>query len=161
FVPYRPPPSSKQPPVQSFKPSPSNRALSPQNQQYQQRYPLQRQSTSGSQNSLGQQTSAGRPPLGTHPQSRGPSTSHTSINHIPSGGRGQYSPSPPLPTIQVRPSTSQDSYVARLRRTKATVWSARGQREDLDRSNSKEDKYNKRPKRPVARVPYPHSCPCL
>jgi hypothetical protein len=40
-----------------------------------------------------------------------------------------------------------DTYVARLRRAKATVWSAQGQREDLDRSNSKEDK-NKKYKRP-------------
>jgi hypothetical protein len=48
--------------------------------------------------------------------------------------------------LQVRPNSipPADTYVARLRRAKATVWSARGQREDLDQSNSKEDKYNKK-----------------
>jgi hypothetical protein len=48
--------------------------------------------------------------------------------------------------MQARPNSMSpaDTYVARLRRAKATVWSARGQREDLDRSNSKEDKYNKK-----------------
>ena len=90
-------------------------------------------------------------------QTASTSTSNSSIIRIPSG-HGQSYPAPSTPPIlQTRPANNgpppADTYVARLRRAKATVWSARGQREDLDRSNSKEDKYNKKyVKRPAPKV---------
>lgn len=104
---------------------------------------LQRNPTGSSANSLTQYIHPGALTVtsGHHRQTGSTSTSNSSINRIPSG-HNQSTP----PMIQGRPpSTSPaDTYVARLRRAKATVWSARGQREDLDRSNSKEDKYNKK-----------------
>jgi hypothetical protein len=87
----------------------------------------------------------GPPALAGHRrQTASTSTSNSSIVRIPSGHSGKYNPTPP---VKLRSTTIPvaDTYVARLRRAKATVWSARGQRgEDLDRSNSKEDKYNKK-----------------
>jgi hypothetical protein len=107
---------------------------------------LQRNPTGGSANSLNQYIHTGALTVnsGHHRQTASTSTSNSSINRAPSGHNQYTSLTPPL--IQGHPpSMSQaDTYVARLRRAKATVWSARGQREDLDRSNSKEDKYNKK-----------------
>jgi hypothetical protein len=153
------PPANSQPALQ---PSTSGRRSSPQDQQYpahahiqQQRQPLQRQLTAGSSNSLvTQYIQPGPPPPGHRRQTASTSTSNSSIIRIPSG-HGQYPPSTP-PTLHTRPANlpAADTYVARLRRAKATVWSARGQREDLDRSNSKDDKYNKKyAKRPAPKVP--------
>ena len=119
----------------------------------QQKQPLQRQSTAGSFNSLNQYVHPGPPPLAGHRrQTASTSTSASSIARIPSG-QGQYPSSTP-PMMQTRPNSisTSDTYVARLRRAKATVWSARGQREDLDRSNSKEDKYNKKYGHPKQRT---------
>jgi hypothetical protein len=92
-----------------------------------------------------------QPQPGHRRQTDSTSTSNSSINRV-SSGHAHYPPSTALITTQNRRSQGSpcDTYVARLRRAKATVWSARGQREDLDRSNSKEDKYNKKgTKRPV------------
>jgi hypothetical protein len=159
------PPTISQP---TFQRSPSNRAITPQplppqysqpqyppshahTTQPQQRYPLQRQPTAGSSSSLNapnamvQYIQPGPPALAGHRrQTASTSTSNSSIVRIPSGHSGKYHPSPPA--VQLRSTIpAADTYVARLRRAKATVWSARGQRgEDLDRSNSKEDKYNKK-----------------
>ena len=141
-----------------------------------QRSSLQRNPTAGSSNSLVQyvspaSSSGGRPTYATHRrQTASTSTSNSSINRIPSGNSQYYTGNSPsmqstTPLNLTRsPSTlgsvgAQDTYVARLRRAKGTVWSARGQREDLDRSNSKDDKaraqkYNK--KLPSSRV-----FPCL
>jgi len=137
-----------------------------------QRSSLQRNPTAGSSNSLGQYgtpvtSSGGRPTYATHRrQTASTSTSNSSINRIPSGNSQYYTGSSPsmqstAPLNLTRSPSSlgtvgaQDTYVARLRRAKGTVWSARGQREDLDRSNSKDDKaraqkYNK--KLPSSRV---------
>ena len=109
--------------------------------QTQQKQPLQRQTTTGSSNSLNQYIHPGPPLVAGHRrQTASTSTSASSIARIPSY------PSSTPPMMQARPNSMSpaDTYVARLRRAKATVWSARGQREDLDRSNSKEDKYNKK-----------------
>ena len=163
---YSPPSMSHQTGGQS---SPSGRISTPQNQQYpthghtqQQRQSLQRQPTAGSSNSLAQYIQPGPPPLFGHKrQTASTSTSNSSIIRIPSG-HGQYPPSTP-PHLQTRPTNAPaaDTYVARLRRAKATVWSARGQREDLDRSNSKDDKYNKKyAKRPPPKVTLTFSGHC-
>jgi len=119
-----------------------------------QKQPLQRQPTAGSSNSLNHYIHPG-PPLvtsGHRRQTASTSTSASSIVHI-SSGQGQYPVTTP-PMIQARPNSISpaDTYVARLRRAKATVWSARGQRENLDRSNSKEDKYNKKYAQPKQRT---------
>ena len=125
------------------------------NQASQQQYPtyvhgqprtsLQRIPTSSSVNSLNQYIHPGALAVttGHHRQTASISTSN-SINRIPSGHNLYTSTTPPM--VQGRPPSMSpaDTYVARLRRARATVWSARGQREDLDRSNSKEDKYNKK-----------------
>lgn len=105
---------------------------------------LQREPAGGSATSLTQYRQPHRVAGHRRQISTTTSTSNTSINHI-SSGHSQYPPSTP-PMIQSRPNSmpSSDTYVARLRRAKATVWSARSQPEDLDRSNSKVDKYNKK-----------------
>lgn len=131
-------------PATSARPLQLTTSTHPQ-QQSQQRSSLQRQPTTGSNNSLTHYTHSGPHPLGHRRQTASTSTSNSSITRNPSG-HSHYLPSTP-PMLQVRPAQSpQDSYVSRLRRAKATVWSARGQTEDLDRSNSKEDKrkYSKR-----------------
>jgi hypothetical protein len=125
------------------------------NQSSQQQYPtyvhgqprssLQRNPTSSSVNSLTQYIQPGALVVttGHHRQTGSTSTSNSS-NRIHSGHNLYASTTPPM--IQGCPPSmsTADTYVARLRRARATVWSARGQREDLDRSNSKEDKYNKK-----------------
>lgn len=137
-------------PAPPFQRSPSARITTPQTQGYpahasQQRLPLQRQLTAGSQNSLAQYIQPGAPmPVGHRRQTASTSTSNSSINRIPSGGPAQYPSTPPMIQTKPSPNAQVDTYVAKLRRAKATVWSARGQREDLDRSNSKDDKYNKK-----------------
>ena len=145
----------KQRPVSASKPSPPLAPIpgsypthvhsQPQPQQQQHKQPLQRQPTAGSSNSLNQYIQPGPPIVSGHRrQTASTSTSASSIARIPSS-QGLYPVSTP-PMLQARPTSISpaDTYVARLRRAKATVWSARGQREDLDRSNSKEDKYNKK-----------------
>jgi len=155
----QPPPQQQRPqysppqPTQPFQRSPSNRVITPQPQIYpahasQQRQPLQRQPTTSSQNSLGPYIQSTQPTLGHRRQTASTSTSNSSINRIPSGGHAQYPSTPPIMQTRPSPNAGMDTYVSRLRRAKATVWSARGQREDLDRSNSKDDKYNKKYKRP-------------
>src|SRR5579859_1736162 len=161
FVTYQHPPSP--PPPQSYSPvppagfqrSPSYRTTTPQGQQYghgQPLQPLQRKGTAGSSNSLAQYISPTPPVIGHHQrQTPSTSTSNSSIIRIPSG-HAHYPPTAPIIPARVSPA-SADTYVARLRRAKATVWSARGQREDLDRSISKDDKYNKKyAKRPAPKV---------
>ena len=141
---YSPPPVSQQ-----FQRTPStDRTTSPQPRRHSggpPQYNLQRESTGGSSksNSLVQYVPK---QAGHRRQTDSTSTSNSSMmNRIPSG-HAHYPPMPPPPSIPSRPDphSQMDTYVARLRRAKATVWSARGQREDLDRSNSKEDKYKKK-----------------
>jgi len=137
---YSPPATSQQ-----FPRTPSDRAISPQPQRYSggpPQFPLQRASTGGSSNSLVQYV---QPQPSHRRKTDSTSTSTSSLNRI-SSSHAHYPPTPVPAIIPTRPSpnSSSDTYVARLRRAKATVWSARGQREDLDRSNSKEDKYNKK-----------------
>lgn len=150
--PYSPSASSRQ-----FRRSPSSQPTTPPAQQdtvntygQQNRFP-QRYSTADSSSSLNMYAhSASLMPMGHRRQAASTSTSTSSINRIPSG----HTQHPPLtpPIIQVRPGSASpaDTYVARLRRAKATVWSARGQNEDLNRSNSKDDKYKKSGKRVVS-----------
>jgi hypothetical protein len=142
-----PPPYSPSATSQHFRRSPSSQPATPPSQQdtfsaygQQNRY-LQRYQTSDSPNYT---HSGSLKPTGHRRQAASTSTSTSSINRIPSG-HSQHPPSTP-PLIQVRPNSASaaDTYVARLRRAKATVWSARGQCEDLNRSNSKDDKYNKK-----------------
>jgi len=127
-------------------PAQQQQSYSPQPQTLQPRASLQRQQTTGSGSSLIHYIQSG--PLittGHRRQTPSTSTSNSSINRMASAGHSQYLVS--NPALQVHPTSASnpppDSYVARLRRAKATVWSARGQREDLDRSNSKDDKYKK------------------
>lgn len=141
---YSPPPTSQQ-----FPRTTSSQSLPPQIQHpahahsQQHRNSLQRPAA-GSANSLTQYIQPGPHMPAGHRRQISSTTSNSSINHI-SSGHSQYPSSTP-PMIQSRPNSmpSVDTYVARLRRAKATVWSARGQLEDLDRSNSKEDKYNRK-----------------
>ena len=102
---------------------------------------LQRQTTGGSANFQNHYSLA---ITGHRHQTASIPTSNCSINRIASGDSRYPSSTPP--TMQSRPSSISpaDTYVARLRRAKATVWSARGQREDLNRSNSKDEKYSKK-----------------
>ena len=147
-----PPPASPQ--TQTFSTQPQ--------QQKDQRASLHRQSTASSNISS---TPSGGPLIpANHPSSRhhhapSSSTSNSSINRNTSGYSNHRYPSLTPPLAQVRPMSSSngDTYVGRLRRAKATVWSARGQQEDLDRSNSKEDKAKKyaKQKATASRVIYP------
>jgi len=128
-----------------FPPAQQQQTYSPQHQTLQPRASLQRQSTTGSGSSLIHYIQPG--PLltaGHRRQTPSTSTSNSSINRMASAGHSQYLVS--TPPLQGHPTSASipppDSYVARLRRAKATVWSARGQREDLERSNSN-DKYKK------------------
>ena len=127
-------------------PAPQQQSYSPQHQTLQPRASLQRQSTTGSGSSLIHYIQPG--PLltaGHRRQTPSTSTSNSSINRMSSTGHLQYLVS--TPPFQAHPTSASispaDSYVARLRRAKGTVWSARGQREDLDRRDSKDDKYKK------------------
>jgi hypothetical protein len=131
--------------TQGYGGSLAQQGYSPQQQTLQPRTSLQRLSTTGSGNSLNQYCQPSPHLLPGHRRQTGStSTSNSSITRMPSGHSQYMTSTPPLqvrpPSVSLSPA---DSYVARLRRAKATVWSARGQREDLDRSNSKEDKYKK------------------
>jgi hypothetical protein len=116
---------------------------SPQQQTLQPRASLQRQTTTGSGKSQNQYYQPGPLVLAGHRrQTASTSTSNSSINRVPSGHSHYPVSTPPIPIRSTSGSMSPaDSYVARLRRAKATVWSARGQQEDLNRSNSKEERY--------------------
>jgi hypothetical protein len=118
---------------------------------------LQRKSTGSSNTSL---TPSVGPLIPTshsftrHRHTGSTSTSNSSIHRNPSGHSNYRYPSltPPLSYTRPMSTSNGDTYVARLRRAKATVWSARGQREDLDRSNSnlKDDKARKYAKQKIA-----------
>ena len=139
---YSPPPS-----LQFFQDTDSSQSQSRQYPSYSPNQPkisLQRKATNNSVNFMNHHVNPGSLVITGHRRQTSTSTSNSSISRIPSGHM-QY-PSSTIPTIHGRSSSMSagDTYVARLRRAKATVWSAQGQRESLDPSNSKDDKYNKK-----------------